>query len=424
MRIRFCLFAALLLACGPRLHQRAATVPVVREMETPRAPAAADTGQIVRIPAPTGPYRVGRATFHAIDPARDEAFTPEPDDRREVIFHVWYPAAEEGGVPAAFTAEVPDDSIFRRSYSFIGVEKLPRVRANAFADAPVSGAERRYPVILFSHGLGAVAAMYTSFQEDLASHGYVVVGVDHPYFSAAFQLPGGRTVRNLSRPASRQQDVLTQAQDLRFVLDALELLDREGPGRLRGRLDLERVGVFGQSRGGFAAPHACRLDRRFDACANLDGYSLTPAVMDSGIAQPYLHVEELVPWQPAPTDSELVAAGQTREQAIAEAAADSLRREATFRRMGPGAVLVTVRGARHASFSDQPLIAPERYRDIAIDARRALQITRAYLLAFFDLHLRNRPPSLLGPIPPPYPEVTVEFYDPAGPTRVLRGTVP
>lgn len=423
MRIRFCLLSAFVLACGPGLHQRPVAVPIVRELATPRA-TATDTGEIIRIPAPTGPYRVGRATFHAIDPTRDEPFTPDPADSREVILHVWYPAAAEGGVPAAFTAELPDDSIFRRSYSFIGLEKLPRVRAHAFADAPVSEAERRYPVILFSHGLGAVAAMYTSFQEELASHGYVVVGIDHPFFSAAFQLPGGRTVRNTSRPASRQQDVLTQAQDLRFALDALERLDREGPGRLRGRLDLARTGVFGHSRGGFAAPHACRLDRRFRACANLDGYSLTPAVMDSGIAQPYLHVEELAPWLPPPSDSALVALRQTREEATAEAAADSARREATFRRMGPGAVLVTVRGGAHASFSDQPLIAPERYRDIAIDARRALQITRAYLLAFFDLHLRNRPPGLLAPAPPPYPEVTVEVYDPAGPTRVLRGSVP
>ncbi len=173
------------------------------------------------------------------------------------------------------------------------------------------------------------------------------------------------------------------------------------------------MGVFGQSRGGFAAPHACLLDRRFKACLNLDGYSLTPAVMEKGIRQPYMHIEELAPWLPPPTDEELAKAKQTREQANKEAQEAEQEREATFGKMSSGMYLVTVKGAAHHSFSDQPYIAPQRYSHITINAERALTITNAYVLAFFDQYLKDRGQPLLKGITPMFPEVTLKVYRPA-----------
>lgn len=389
----------------------APSAPVrVRELPTPVL-APSDTAASIELPRPTGPHRVGRRAFHVIDPRRKEAFTSDTTDHRELVFHVRYPASRAGGVPAAFIDAFPDDSLFQRSYAFIGFEKLARVRSHAVSGAALSDTARRYPVILFSHGLGSIDALYTTFQENLASHGYVVVGVDHTYFSAAFRLPDGRTVRNLSSPAARQRDVLAQAADLSAVLDALGQLDRDPASPLHGRLDLRHVGVFGHSRGGFAAPHACRRDLRFKACVNLDGWQMTPAVMDSGLTQPFMLVEEIAPWEPPPSDSELVAAKRTRVQYDAQARAAAAARDSTFGRMRSGAWLLVVHGARHATFSDQPFIAPERYRNIEIDARRALEIVNAYLLAFFDRHLRGGRGDLLD-ARPPYPEVTVRRYRP------------
>lgn len=413
------LLSVLASACAPRLQEVAPRAPIVREITTPRQLETGDSGAIL-LPSPTGPYRVGRATFHAIDPARDEPFTLDSADHREVLFHLWYPAGAEGGAPAAFVRPVPQDTVFQRYYRYVGVEKLARVRVHAFSEAPLAEAARRYPVILFSHGLGALAAMYTTFLENLASHGFIVVGVDHPFFSTAFQMPDGRTVRNLSRQAFRQRDVIAQAADLSFVLNALDLLNARASQPFYGRMDLEHVGVFGHSRGGFAAPHACRSDRRFRACVNLDGWELTPQVMDSGIAQPYMHVEEIAPWDPPPSDSELVVAKQTRAQADEEIRNMREAREATFSRMTAGALLVVVAGAKHVSFTDQPLIAPELYRDINIDARRALEITNTYLLAFFTQYLKDVDQPLLRRVPP-YEEVTIERYVPGRPKQVLRG---
>ena len=65
-------------------------------------------------------------------------------------------------------------------------------------------------------------------------------------------------------------------------------------------------------------------------------------------------------------------------------------------------------GAVHASFTDLALLADQLGLDIGADTpgARSLDITRAYVRAFFDQHLRGRPQALLDQPSPRYPEVT------------------
>jgi predicted dienelactone hydrolase len=337
------------------------------------------------------------------------------------VVHLWYPSDDTSGTLASYLDVSLEDSATKRYYAF-APDQLPRVRAHAFASARLSSAARRYPVVLFSHGLGLLSGFYSSFIEELVSHGYVVAGVEHSWFSGAFTLPGGRAVTNLSRNADRQRDVIVQAEDLSLVVSVLESLARAAPvTRLAGRLELRRLGVFGHSRGGFAAPHACRRDRRFKACLNLDGYSMTPAVMDSGITQPFMLVEEIAPWSPPPSDSALASFNMTRAQADSQAIADSTRRERTFERMTGGAYIVVSPGAVHNSFSDLGLIAPARFPAARQDFRRTIEITRAYLLGFFDTYLRGRPSPLLTGKAPQFPEVWLIRYRPGMPKDVFPG---
>jgi hypothetical protein len=334
------------------------------------------------LPTPTGSYRVGRASFHGVDKSRVEPFTEDPSDHREVLFQIWYPAEPAGRTVAPYVDSLPDDEVFR--YAFVGIDRLMKTRSHAFTGVKVFGGRNRYPVIIFS---------------------------------SALKMPDGRIIQNKSqryqRRGAREEEAVTQAQDLVFVLNELERIDKTDPHiGFAGRLDLRHVGVFGHSRGGFTAPHACLLDSRFRACLNLDGYPLTPAVMEKGIRQPYMHIEEIAPWLPPPTDEQLANANQTREEANKQAREAEQQREKTFSKMSSGVYLVTVKGAMHNSFSDMPFISPERYSDIQINAERALTITNAYLLAFFDRYVRGRPqPSLKGNAPM-FPEVTLKIYRP------------
>jgi predicted dienelactone hydrolase len=102
------------------------------------------------LPTPTGPYRVGRASFHRIDSSRAETFTEDPTDNREVLFHIWYPAEPAGGTVAPYLDSLPDDEVFR--YAFVGIDRLMKTRSHAFSGVKVSRARKRYPVIIFSHG--------------------------------------------------------------------------------------------------------------------------------------------------------------------------------------------------------------------------------------------------------------------------------
>src|SRR5205807_5584780 len=68
------------------------------------------------------------------------------------------------------------------------------VRTHSLSDAPVSPEQRAYPVVLLRAGGSALTTDFTTLAEDLASHGYIVVGFDAPYRSFIVVLPDGRVV--------------------------------------------------------------------------------------------------------------------------------------------------------------------------------------------------------------------------------------
>lgn len=399
---------------------------------TAQSPGSQVPAQERRLPRPTGALPIGRTTLPLVDMTRPEVMTAEQSDRREVLLHIWYPAAARGGTPAPYMDVDPTDPAFRKDYRCPAC--FNSVRTNSVAEAELSSTRARYPVILFSHGLGTVSSLYSTFIENLASHGYVVVGVEHPYFASAFRFPDGRVIGKESRRppdkidatpeeqerlrSIREDEALIQAQDLVFVLDQLEQLNRKKEGRFGGRLDLRHIGVFGHSRGGFAAPHACFLDQRFRACLNLDGYRLTEAVMKNGIRQPYMHIQETPPWEPPLTAEQLLQAKLTPQAAHLQTVASSREWDHTFRNMKSTAYVVTVAGAKHMSFSDMPFIFPERYADIPIDARKALAASNAYITAFFGKYLRGENQALLSSRAP-FPEVTLEVLQPGRSSTIV-----
>lgn len=247
------------------------------------------------IPAPKGPHLVGSTIYRGVDGGRAELATPDAADRRQVIAQAWYPAAAARGPKVAYM-----DGLGRLPGSVYGLprfifRRFGETDTHAALDAPVSTARAGWPVVIFSPGYGAPRAVYAGLLADLASRGYVVIALDHPYESAIVQLADGRVVgpapfraRGDTGVPHMERQVVVRAADVRFVLDRL---DRgEGLGPLAGRLDLTRIAAIGHSFGGATAVLTASQDARIRAAADIDGM-LYGVVRGAGLRGPLLLLE-------------------------------------------------------------------------------------------------------------------------------------
>ncbi len=140
---------------------------------------------------------------------------------------------------------------------------------------------------------------YATLAEDLASHGYVVVGFDAPYRTGRVVFPDGRLITRTpennpelvsGKEFTRRANKLLAAwtADIAFVLDRLERLNTSDPsGRFARRLDMTRIGVFGHSFGGAQAAQFCHDDERCRAGIDIDGAPLGSVVL-AGIHKPFM----------------------------------------------------------------------------------------------------------------------------------------
>ncbi|MBI5830378.1 MAG: hypothetical protein HZB20_12770, partial [Chloroflexi bacterium] len=187
---------------------------------------------VLRFPTPTGPYKVGTVSYDLLDPSRAETYTPAPDDKREIMVQVWYPASPAPGThtgPWLDRLDLTGPIIARYiNLPSFALAHAGLVRTNSYPDAPVSEGEARYPVVVYSHGWNGFRAVNTNQMEALASHGYIAVSIDHTYGAMFTVFPDGRVALNNpdalpdnAPPDEYQKDSetveATYAADIRFV---------------------------------------------------------------------------------------------------------------------------------------------------------------------------------------------------------------
>jgi len=380
---------------------------------------------MIQFPALTGPYPVGKVDYHLVDASRPEVFSAAPDDMRELMITIYYPASPPAGASPAPYTEGPIRAAFGTAEFF-----QDSVRAHAFVDVPLADDGARYPVIVFSPGMGFLPIKYAPTLEDLASHGYVVVSLSHPYSTAATVFPDSRVVTSTAEAGSRALSEATAkatsdaefdpvvnrigsvwVADVRFVLDQMEQFDASD-SLFAGRLDLTRVGVFGHSVGGGAAAAAMYEDDRFDAAINMDG-TLFGEVATHGVARPLmLMLSERVPL----TDQQIKLSGSTREANAYFQQREATTQATVYEHAAPGYRL-TLEGSTHRTFIGfEPIAAPAILipSEIVgtIDGARAVGIINDYVVSFFDQHLRGQSSALLGASPTDYPEMVFESRNP------------
>jgi pimeloyl-ACP methyl ester carboxylesterase len=348
----------------------------------------------VILPAPTGPFAVGRTIYEWTDASRDEMLSDVEGERRSVVVWVWYPAeASDAPVLEYLPNELGD--IIEQS---IGLP-VGQIRVQARDNAPLAQTGKDFPVLVFSHGGGSLLGIYTAMLTEIASHGYMVVGIQHPYNAMVTTFADGRVIP--TSPSAAKDSVQYWSEDTAFVVDKLESL-AAGSGMFGGRLDLTRLGVFGHSFGGAASAEFCLDDPRCVAGINFDG-SLSGDVEKVGVTQPFMQVFT------GTTCEEVAAAGaMTLEACLPMLAQYRVGWQRMFDASEVGYRL-KVDSARHGSFSDLPFLVPlsPMFADSAtITPQRAWEVTTRYTLAFFDRHLNGSSEPF-----PDFPEVALEFAD-------------
>ncbi|MEZ4320543.1 MAG: hypothetical protein R3F61_23885 [Myxococcota bacterium] len=160
-------------------------------------------------PDEPGPWDVGVRTETFADPRGGE-----------LVVEVWYPA-EPDGAPVDYGLPYALD-------------------ARGLRDATPRGGP--HPLVMFSHGHGGARQQSVYLTEQLASHGMVVVAVDHPH-DTIFDYDASLT----PTVAARRPD------DVRFATDWVLGASLEAGHWLEGRVRPDGVGVLGHSFGAWTA---------------------------------------------------------------------------------------------------------------------------------------------------------------------------
>ena len=308
-------------------------------------------------------------------------------------------------------------SVLRASRAvFDGLEK---VRTHAEMDGAPRVTPRKLPVLLFSAGYTGIPSSHTALLEDLASHGYAVLNVVHPYEVTAATLSDGKVVTMLTGAGTmlpaiaevfgewRTEDdtmaAVTKAEDpaeqvrlmkgylsglnqtqvalKRWVDDAKLVVDklsgvppRSAASRLVAALDTTRLGAFGHSMGGVMAGQFCLDDRRCKAGLNLDGIPQSGTVIDGSMQKPFMMVYSARPGRLGANDPIYRTAARPYHRA-------------------------DVTDTRHLDFTDMVFWGgPLRERPMlgTIAPARVTEITRVLVRRFFDQELLGQRAALTG----------------------------
>ncbi len=364
-----------------------------RSLAAATAPSAAPTGAAA-LPAPTGPHPVGATTLYVKDTSRPDPWVPEVK-ARELMVTLWYPAqAGEGRRAPYMTAKESELTLKGKKVTGVPYDVLSRTRTNAFQDARPAGRKGSLPLVVLSPGFTMPRSTLTALAEELAGRGYVVAGVDHTYENYATTFPDGRVAECVAcdsdtDPGFGARVAGVRAADVSFVLDQLTGPDAKWEGS--SLLDPSAIAMAGHSIGGAGAVAAMLNDPRLRAGIDMDGTTYA-RIPKSGLSRPFLFLGS-AGHRPAGRDNSW---------------------DRDWKLLTGWKRWLVLPGADHQSFTDVPLLAGALGIAVPGDlsAARSVEITRTYVRAFLDRHLRHEPQSLLDEPSPRYPEV--RFCTPGG----------
>ena len=252
------------------------------------------------LPKPIGNYIIGTDVFDWEDKYRDEWFTPNEIDSRKISVQIWYPAIEKSDslYPYLDHPELRIEAIANQiNQSKNLVKPVTNVKGNSYYKAkPIN---KKFPLILFSHGFGGYKTQNMIAIEALVSRGYIVISADHTHDANITIFKNGNIVdhnfdilNNVPKEKFwdiRIPQINTRAADISFMIDKLQLMKKHP---IYNSIDFNNIGVFGMSTGGATSVQASWNDTRISACLNLDGWfvPIVDDIINTGIKIPFCYI--------------------------------------------------------------------------------------------------------------------------------------
>ena len=350
-------------------------------------------------PKPTGEYAVGTKTFTVYN-TRKEALDPKGLAMRHVPARIYYPIDKSSvaGLTRAHSISRSEALGIRKAFKIpLNYDKIEAKGENAaecYVDAPfIEG--KKFPLIVFNHGLFSYIEGNSFLLIELASHGYVVLSVGHPREGAATDFDDGTyeladtsitfkmykpyipavialmKLMKLKGSFEEQADAFYKCQDkycefhvkrvAEWITDTGIALDHARK-EFAPILDLTvGIGAAGHSLGGAVAYALCQTDSEYICGLNLDG-GLFGRYEGMVMDKPFMQL--------SCEDNENVV---TR---------------AYIRHSAP-AYKVLFRDMKHVSFSDMKYAIKSAAMAGKLDSALAHEYTCRCNLEFFDAYLKR-----------------------------------
>ncbi|KAI1345638.1 hypothetical protein F5Y01DRAFT_299993 [Xylaria sp. FL0043] len=236
-------------------------------------------------PSPGGPYKVQWENKELVDANRIDPFNSS-HTRRMAISH-FTPVADKYCAQTCRVLYMPEpvatieDDILAFAFADYGWPKglLGGLEVDICCGVSKRAKASKFPTLLFGTGLNTTRFWYTDFAMEIASLGYQVIVMDHPYETDVVLFPDGEIIFGGSIPADPNNltaiefGLDVRNNDVSFVLDTFKVC---------------KTVYFGHSYGGASALAAIAVEPRIQAGLNLDG-GLWGPVVNAGVSKPFIN---------------------------------------------------------------------------------------------------------------------------------------
>ncbi|KAM0421244.1 hypothetical protein ACHAPT_010966 [Fusarium lateritium] len=301
------------------------------------------------VSGPSGPWGVSHQVVALTDESRWDPYAPEDSQHKRRILTSLFLPTQKG--QKCQTEKI--DYLLPKTLE--GVAKGLGLPKTIFEGLELefckSSSKKRahLPIVIFSPGFSGPRVIYSAEAQSLASQGYVVITVDHPYDGAVVEFPDGTVVYGASAseitdekaeegvrvcnpcpsPLDFDSHIQVRNQDISFLIDQIQ--DPSSLGGIFHGFNTSKIFVYGHSLGGATSAMVAFNDSRVLGGLDLDGKLYGP-VTEGRLEKPFF----------------VVGADST------EYAREYF--EGVMGTVDAAKMFLTINGSKHMSYSDMPLV--------------------------------------------------------------------